>query len=55
MKKDDATQSARHLSCRTQTLSAAGSIDLAWPGCQDKITGHEEYDAWNIDPKRWIS
>jgi hypothetical protein len=30
-------------------------LDLSWPGCQDKITGHEEYDAWNIDPKRWIS
>ena len=30
-------------------------IDLAWPGCQDKITGHEEYDAWNIDPKRWLA
>jgi putative nucleotidyltransferase with HDIG domain len=30
-------------------------LDLSWPGCLDKITGHEEYDAWNIDPKRWIS
>ncbi len=30
-------------------------LDLAWPGCQDKITGHEEYDAWNIDPKRWLA
>ncbi len=30
-------------------------IDLAWSGCQDKITGHEEYDAWNIDPQRWMS
>ena len=30
-------------------------LDLSWPGCLDKITGHEDYDAWNIDPKRWIS
>jgi putative nucleotidyltransferase with HDIG domain len=29
-------------------------IDLAWSGCQDRITGHEDYDAWEIDPKRWV-
>ena len=29
-------------------------IDLAWSGCQDKINGHEEFEAWNIDPKRWV-
>lgn len=30
-------------------------IDLAWPGCKDKISGHEEFEAWNIDPKRWVA
>ncbi len=29
-------------------------VDLAWPGYPDKIIGHEEFDAWNIDPKRWL-
>jgi putative nucleotidyltransferase with HDIG domain len=29
-------------------------IDLAWPGCIDSISGHEEYEEWNIDPKRWV-
>jgi putative nucleotidyltransferase with HDIG domain len=29
-------------------------IDLSRPGCQDKISGHEEFEAWNIDPKRWV-
>lgn len=28
-------------------------IDLAWPG-QDRITGHEEFETWNIDPARWV-
>jgi putative nucleotidyltransferase with HDIG domain len=29
-------------------------IDLAWSGCQDRISGHEDYADWGIDPKRWI-
>lgn len=29
-------------------------LDLAKPGCQDSIVGHEEYDAWGMDPKRWL-
>ena len=29
-------------------------IDLSRPGCPDKIIGHEDFDAWKIDPKRWI-
>ncbi|OYY92860.1 MAG: phosphodiesterase [Hydrogenophilales bacterium 28-61-23] len=29
-------------------------IDLAWPGGKEKITGHEEFEEWNIDPKRWV-
>ncbi len=29
-------------------------IDLAWPGCQDRIVGHEEYEDWGIDPQRWL-
>lgn len=29
-------------------------IDLSWPGCKDRIGGHEEFETWNIDPKRWV-
>ena len=29
-------------------------VDLSWSGCQDKITGHEDYAAWGIDPQRWL-
>jgi len=29
-------------------------LDLAGSGCQDRITGHEDYAAWGIDPKRWL-
>lgn len=29
--------------------------DLAAPGWDDPITGHEEYEAWNIDPKQWVA
>jgi HD-GYP domain-containing protein (c-di-GMP phosphodiesterase class II) len=29
-------------------------VDLSWIGCQDKITGHEDYATWGIDPKRWL-
>ena len=29
--------------------------DLASPACQDRIVGHEEYEAWNIDPRRWVA
>lgn len=29
-------------------------IDLAWPGSKEKISGHEEFEEWNIDPKRWV-
>ena len=30
-------------------------LDLAWSGCQDRITGHEEFEDWGIDPKRWVA
>jgi putative nucleotidyltransferase with HDIG domain len=30
-------------------------VDLAWPGCQDQIVGHEEFETWNIDPKQWVA
>lgn len=30
-------------------------LDLARPGCQDRITGHEEFEDWGIDPKRWVA
>ncbi len=29
-------------------------LDLTWPGCQDRITGHEEYADWGIAPARWL-
>jgi HD-GYP domain-containing protein (c-di-GMP phosphodiesterase class II) len=29
-------------------------LDLSWSGCKDRITGHEEYADWHIDPKRWL-
>ncbi len=29
-------------------------VDLSWSGCQDRITGHEDYAIWGIDPKRWL-
>lgn len=29
-------------------------LDLSWKGCQDRIVGHEDYAAWNIDPARWL-
>jgi putative nucleotidyltransferase with HDIG domain len=29
------------------------TVDLAQPHCQDRITGHESFDAWNIDAKLW--
>jgi len=30
------------------------TLDLAWKGCQDHITGYEDYATWGIDPKRWL-
>ena len=30
-------------------------LNLAWPGCRDRITGHEAFSDWGIDPKRWIA
>lgn len=29
-------------------------LDLTWSGCQDRITSHEEYEDWGIDPARWL-
>lgn len=29
-------------------------LDLSWKGCQDRIVGHEEYEAWGIDARRWL-
>lgn len=29
-------------------------LDLSKPGGNDRITGHEEFDAWGIDPKAWV-
>ena len=29
-------------------------VDLALPGCQDQIAGHEEFEEWQIDPKHWL-
>jgi HD-GYP domain-containing protein (c-di-GMP phosphodiesterase class II) len=30
-------------------------VDLARPTCQDRVTGHESFEAWGIDPKKWLS
>ncbi|MBZ0104900.1 MAG: HD-GYP domain-containing protein [Sulfuricella denitrificans] len=29
-------------------------IDLARPGCQDRIVSHESFEKWGIDPARWL-
>lgn len=29
-------------------------LDLAGPGCQDRIVGHEEFADWRIDPQAWL-
>lgn len=29
-------------------------IDLAKPGCQDKIVSHESFEKWGIDPAKWL-
>ncbi len=29
-------------------------IDLARPGCQDKIVSHESFEKWDIDPAKWL-
>lgn len=29
-------------------------IDLARPGCQDKIVSHEAFEKWGIDPAKWL-
>ena len=29
-------------------------IDLARPGCQDRIVGHESFEKWGIDPAQWL-
>ncbi|NTV94130.1 MAG: HD-GYP domain-containing protein [Thiobacillus sp.] len=30
-------------------------VDLAHPANRDRVTGHEAFEAWNIDPKKWLS
>jgi putative nucleotidyltransferase with HDIG domain len=30
-------------------------VDLAAPNCQERIVGHEEFEAWHIDPRRWVT
>lgn len=29
-------------------------VDLAKPSCQDRITGHESFEAWGIDALKWL-
>jgi putative nucleotidyltransferase with HDIG domain len=29
-------------------------IDLAKPGCRDRIISHESFEKWGIDPARWL-
>lgn len=30
-------------------------LDLARTGCQDRIVGHEEFEDWGVDPRRWVA
>ncbi len=30
------------------------TVDLSWSGCKDRITSHEDYATWGIDPKPWL-
>lgn len=30
-------------------------IDLSWAGCQDRIVGHESFEAWRIDPRTGLN
>ncbi|NCS64826.1 MAG: phosphodiesterase [Hydrogenophilales bacterium CG03_land_8_20_14_0_80_62_28] len=30
-------------------------VDLALPDCHDKVSGHESFDTWGIDAKKWLS
>jgi putative nucleotidyltransferase with HDIG domain len=30
-------------------------INLALPHCRDKVTGHESFEEWDIDPKKWVN
>jgi hypothetical protein len=29
-------------------------LDLAAPGCKDRAVGHESFEAWAIDPMKWL-
>jgi putative nucleotidyltransferase with HDIG domain len=29
-------------------------VDLARPDCHDRVAGHESFETWGIDPKRWL-
>jgi putative nucleotidyltransferase with HDIG domain len=29
-------------------------LDLAAPGCAERIVGHEDFGAWSIDPEKWL-
>lgn len=31
------------------------AIDLTAPGCQERIVGHEDFDAWSIEPEKWLT
>ena len=31
------------------------TVDLAQRGCRDKLVGHESFDAWGIDPGKWVN
>jgi hypothetical protein len=30
-------------------------LDLSGSGRQDRITGHEAFEDWGIDPRRWLA
>jgi hypothetical protein len=29
-------------------------IDLAKPSCKERITSHESFEKWGIDPAKWL-
>jgi putative nucleotidyltransferase with HDIG domain len=30
-------------------------VDLSIPANRDKVTGHESFESWDIDPKKWLN
>jgi HD-GYP domain-containing protein (c-di-GMP phosphodiesterase class II) len=39
---------------KRQQYISPEDIDLAHPRCQDQIAGHESFEQWGIDPRKWV-